>query len=54
MNVNAFSKKDYENKTAHRPKKTNPNKANYPPMLEILVLNFENLYKILTTYEISF
>jgi hypothetical protein len=24
MNVNAFSQKDYENKTAFRPKKTNP------------------------------
>ena len=27
MNVNAFSQKDYENETAFRPKKTNPNKA---------------------------
>jgi len=24
MNVNAFLQKDYENKTAYRPKKTNP------------------------------
>ncbi len=28
MNANAFSQKDYENKTAFRPKKTNPNKPN--------------------------
>ncbi len=30
MNANAFSQKDYENKTAFRPKKTNPNKPNLP------------------------
>ncbi len=36
------------------PKKTNPNKPNSPPILKISVLNFDNLYKILTTYEISF
>ncbi len=29
MNVNAFSKKDYDNVTAFWPKKTNPNKANF-------------------------
>ena len=29
MSANAFSQKDYENKTALRPKKTNPNKANF-------------------------
>ncbi len=29
MNANAFSQKDYENKTAFRPKKTNPNKPNF-------------------------
>ena len=28
MNANAFSQKDYENETALRPKKTNPNKPN--------------------------
>jgi hypothetical protein len=28
--------------------------ANSPPILKISVLNFDNLYKILTTYEISF
>jgi hypothetical protein len=28
MNVNAFLQKDYENETAFRPKKTNPNKPN--------------------------
>ena len=54
MNVNAFSQKDYENETTFRPKKTNPNKPNSPPILKISVLNFDNLYKILTTYEISF
>ena len=34
--------------------KTNPNKPNFPPILKISVLNFVKLYKILTTYEISF
>ena len=29
MSANAFSQKDYENKTAFRPKKTNPNKPNF-------------------------
>ncbi len=29
MNANAFSQKDYENETAFRPKKTNPNKPNF-------------------------
>jgi hypothetical protein len=29
MNANAFLQKDYENETAYRPKKTNPNKANF-------------------------
>ncbi len=29
MNANAFSQKDYENKTAFRPKKTNPIKPNF-------------------------
>ena len=29
MNANAFSQKDYENETTHRPKKTNPNKPNF-------------------------
>ncbi len=29
MSANAFSQKDYENETAFRPKKTNPNKANF-------------------------
>ena len=29
MNANAFSQKDYENETALRPKKTNPNKPNF-------------------------
>jgi len=29
MNVNSFLQKDYENKTTFRPKKTNPNKANF-------------------------
>jgi len=28
MNANAFSQKDYENETAFRPQKTNPNKPN--------------------------
>jgi len=28
MNVKAFLQKDYENETAYRPKKTNPNKPN--------------------------
>jgi len=54
MNVNIYNTKDYENGTAFRPKKTNPNKPNSPPILKILVFNFVNPYKILTTYEISF
>ncbi len=29
MNANAFLQKDYENETAFRPKKTNPNKPNF-------------------------
>jgi len=29
MNVNAFSKKDYENKTAFRPKKTKPKQTQF-------------------------
>ena len=29
MNANLFTTKDYENKTAFRPKKTNPNKPNF-------------------------
>ncbi len=29
MNVNLYVIEDYENETAHRPKKTNPNKANF-------------------------
>ncbi|MFH1884760.1 MAG: hypothetical protein ABIL62_18835 [Planctomycetota bacterium] len=29
MNVNSLITKDYENDTALRPKKTNPNKANF-------------------------
>jgi hypothetical protein len=29
MNANVFITKDYENETAFRPKKTNPNKANF-------------------------
>jgi hypothetical protein len=33
MNVNAFLQKDYENETAFRPKKTNPNKPNSNPIL---------------------
>jgi len=28
MNANAFLQKDYDKVTAHRPKKTNPNKPN--------------------------
>ena len=36
MNANAFSQKDYENETALRSKKTNPNKAN------LIVLSIEN------------
>jgi len=32
MNVNAFLQKDYENETAFRPKKTNPNKPNSNPI----------------------
>ena len=31
MNANAFSQKDYENGTAFRLKKTNPNKPNFKP-----------------------
>ncbi len=31
MSANAFSQKDYENGTAFRPKKTNPNKPNFKP-----------------------
>jgi hypothetical protein len=54
MNANAFLQKDYENEPPAGPKKTNPNKANSPPILKILVLNFVKLHKILTTYEISF
>ncbi len=29
MNANLFTTKDYENETAFRPKKTNPNKPNF-------------------------
>ena len=29
MNANVFVAKDYENETAYRPKKTNPNKPNF-------------------------
>ncbi len=29
MNVNLYIIEDYENETAFRPKKTNPNKANF-------------------------
>ncbi len=54
MNVNSLITKDCENDTALRPKKTNPNKPNSPPILKISVLNFVKLCKILTTYEISF
>jgi len=28
MNANVYAEKDYKNETAHRPKKTNPNKPN--------------------------
>jgi len=31
MNANAFSQKDYENKTAFRPKKTNPKQTQFKP-----------------------
>jgi len=66
MSANLFFTKDYENETAHRPKKTNPIQtqlnpvlsavewANSHPILKISVLNFGKLCKILTTYEISF
>jgi len=33
MNVNAFSKKDYDNVTAFRPKKTNPKQTQFPIIL---------------------
>ncbi len=35
MNANAFSQKDYENETAFRPKKTNPNKANFKRQISV-------------------
>ncbi len=39
MNVNLYVIEDYENETAHRPKKTNPNKANSPaPKLRRLLI----------------
>jgi hypothetical protein len=31
MNVNLYVIEDYENETAFRPKKTNPNKPNFKP-----------------------
>ena len=45
MNVNAFSKKDYDNVTAFRPKKTNPIQTqtkpifDYPCVFEWLLYN---------------
>jgi hypothetical protein len=33
MNVNVYFIEEYENKTAFRPKKTNPNKPNSNPIL---------------------
>jgi hypothetical protein len=33
MNANLYVTKDYENETAFRPKKTNPNKPNSNPIL---------------------
>jgi hypothetical protein len=33
MHANVFITKDYENETAFRPKKTNPNKPNSNPIL---------------------
>jgi len=51
MNANAFSQKDYENKTAFRPKKTNPNKPNFKrgrllidPMLPLYKLSNVQYY----------
>ncbi len=41
MNANAFSQKDYENYTSHRPKKTNPNKPNFKrPLFAAKIGNF--------------
>ncbi len=58
MNVNPYNTTDYENKCnwtiGQNKPNSNPNKPNSPPILKISVLNFDNLYKILTTYEISF
>jgi len=35
MNANAFLQKDYENETAFRPKKTNPNKPNFKRQISV-------------------
>jgi hypothetical protein len=43
MNVNVYFIKDYENKTALRPKKTNPNKPNSNPALS--VVEWANFFK---------
>jgi hypothetical protein len=61
MSANLYVIEDYENEPPSGPKKqtqTNPvlsavEWANSPPISKILVLKFVNLYKILTTYEIS-
>jgi len=37
MNANLYVIEDYENETAFRPKKTNPNKPNFPaPLVSVL------------------
>ncbi len=43
MSANAFSQKDYENETAFRPKKTNPNKPNSKPVLS--AVEWANFFK---------
>ncbi len=45
MNVNLYIIEDYENETAFRPQKTNPNKANF----QKAKMNLKSLAKNLAT-----
>jgi len=55
MNVSIFYTTDYENISDWTLVENKPNSNPIlPPILKISFLNFVKLYKILTTYEISF
>jgi hypothetical protein len=52
MNANAFSQKDYENETTFRPKKTNPNKANFKG--KKMLLGLERFFCFRRDCEVSY